>query len=129
MKHQLIELLKKANEGASATPAMLKQLIQQYQVAHIVYLIAGLLCIFIAVGILIWVLKQHSLKKDWTLNYVSNLDIQSAKEKTIVAGYSGLYQNIIADLIIFIVFFVMLVIISIGPSLAPAWYMIKDLTN
>lgn len=121
MKHQLIELLKKANEGDSATPSMLKTLIQQYQMAQIGYLIFSTVLFIIFAFLLLWALRQRYLKKDWTVRIVH---YNTIPDKFVD---SGLFTTVLMSLIGLNVVSLLVSFLSIGPALAPTWYMIKDL--
>jgi uncharacterized membrane protein len=120
MKHQLIELLKKANEGVSATPNVIKELIREYQMASIGYLVFGVLLLAIATIGLIFLLKGFADKKEW-----------AAEHHTYDNSYSVTTLLVTSVCIsgTLVLIGIIIVLCKIGPAFAPAWYMIESLMN
>jgi uncharacterized membrane protein len=120
MKHQLIELLKKANEGVSATPSVIKELVREYQMSSIGYLIFGVLLLAIATIGLIFLLKGFTDKKEWAATYNSYDNSYSVTPLFVISvSISG--TLVLVGIIV--------ILCKIGPAFAPAWYMIESLTN
>lgn len=121
MEEQLIELLKKANDGISAGPSVIKELTREYQMAHIGYLMASVILLVISSIILYKSLKAVSQKKSWTVR-VTQYDYIPDKAGLSEMGYWIIILSNCA-LCSSLVF----TALNIGPAFAPSWYMLKDL--
>lgn len=120
MKEQLTELLKKANEGVSATPTVVKSLIQQYQVAHIGYLIINAVVLAMCLAVIIYVFVSMVKRKEWAVSCFCG------DNELVPSVFSGTIMVISAVLAIG---FFIAVLCNAGPAFSPAWYMLKDLMN
>jgi hypothetical protein len=93
---------------------VIKELVREYQMASISYLVFGVLLSAIATIGLIFMLKGFADKKEWayesysvTSMFITLVTISGA---LVLAG-------------------ILIVICKIGPTFAPAWYMIESLTS
>ncbi len=59
MKHQLIELLKKVNDGASSAPTMINKLIHQYQMMSITFTVCFFALLLITVALIFLSVKAY----------------------------------------------------------------------
>ncbi|MBZ2406133.1 hypothetical protein [Liquorilactobacillus hordei] len=121
MKGQLIELLKKANDGISAGPSVIKELTREYQMAHIGYLMASVILLVISSIILYKSLKAVSQKKSWTVR-VAQYDYIPDEAGLSEMGYWIIILSISATCSSLV-----LIALNMGPAFAPSWYMLKDL--
>lgn len=121
MKGQLIELLKKANDGISAGPSVIKELTREYQMAHIGYLMASVILLIISTSILYKSLKAVIQKRPWTARvtqyeYIPDKVCLSEMAYWVISiSISGVSSSLV------------LIALNMGPVFAPSWYMLKDL--
>lgn len=118
MKHQLIELLKKVNDGASNAPTMVNNLIHQYQMMSITFTI-----FFFVLLLATMVFIFLSVKAYKNGNTILKDNSWNDGEPTIIAVLLWGVLGILVLLSLFEIFYYL-----VG-AVAPDWAMLNSLVN
>lgn len=118
MKHQLIELLKKVNDGASSAPTMVDKLVHQYQMMSITFAI----CFFVLLLITV-VLIFLSVKAYKNGNTILKDNSWNDGEPTIIAVFLWFGLGMLVIFSLYGTFY------YLTGAVAPDWAMLNSLVN